>query len=207
MILAGVDEAGLGPTLGPLATAAAALSVPESWNHATAWEALSPAITEKPSRRDPRLVVADSKIVHAAGGAFALELAIAALCACLFECTNPPSLSYSGFSNGKLPKDVYPWHSGSLAPFPCFCERANITEAWNAVSKVMKDVGAAMAALDVSALHPSEMNRLYAAGLNKNEILLGETGARLTALVTRFADQGLWVMVDKQGGRNDYCLF
>lgn len=64
-----------------------------------------------------------------------------------------------------------------------------------------------MALIETAILHPAEMNRLYDSGLNKNEVLLLETGTHLAALADRFAGSGLVAVVDKQGGRNDYRPF
>ena len=204
MILAGIDEAGLGPYLGPLVTASAALEVPDGWAPERPWRELAAAVAETCGRGESRPVVADSKLAYASGGAAALELTVAAFCGCLGG--RPiPRVSHSG--GQPPPAGMYPWHSGRIDPFPLHHDVARTATAARDLAACMAGAGTAAAAIEAALLHPAEMNRLYDSGLNKNAVLLRETGSHLEALVGRFAVSGLVVVVDKQGGRNDYRPF
>ncbi len=90
MILAGIDEAGYGPLLGPLVVCASAFAVPgdmqDQIQHGdftvaeTLWPLLKRAVARKGPLRDGRLVVADSKLVHAmTGGIGLLERTVLAM--------------------------------------------------------------------------------------------------------------------------------
>ncbi len=63
-ILAGIDEAGLGPILGPLVVSGAVFRVPDDRSDICLWKALSESCTRKPRDARRRVVVADSKQVH-----------------------------------------------------------------------------------------------------------------------------------------------
>ena len=78
MILAGIDEAGLGPALGPLCQASVCLRVPDGWGPDTPWQALSKVLTGAKKRGDSRLLVADSKVVHASRKTRGLERGVLA---------------------------------------------------------------------------------------------------------------------------------
>lgn len=208
MILAGIDEAGLGPSLGPLVTVSAALEAPDGWSAPTPWAELAEAVAEKPSRRDPRLAVADSKLVHAAGGIAMLELTVAAFSSLLEAKDGSCLAARVGTRHG--PDGTVaacPWHGEGIVPFPLHNPVGAVAAASAALARCLAPSRADMAALEARLLHPAEMNGLFASGLNKNAVLLGETGWHLKTLVDRFGGSGLAVHIDKQGGRNDYLPF
>jgi len=60
-IVAGIDEAGFGPLLGPLVVTGVAFRVPDSQTHRCLWDTLSETCTRPPDRDSRRLAVADSK--------------------------------------------------------------------------------------------------------------------------------------------------
>lgn len=204
MILAGIDEAGLGPNLGPLTTAATAFRTPGGWDHASLWPRLAEAVAERPRRGETRLVVADSKLVHARGGIRALEIVVAAFLACLDAAGKPPG-AFSRRSR-PIPGDggACPWLDGDVDPPPAPLPPGN---AGAGLAGCLAGAGASLAAMRSALLHPEDMNRLLDSGLNKNAVLLGETGAHAADLLDRFPDEDIWLMVDKQGGRNDYLPF
>ena len=78
-LLIGMDEAGLGPNLGPFVVAATVWEVLGSPNDFDFWTAFEQVLTHSPSSCDPRLHVADSKQVFQPGrGIGALERGVGA---------------------------------------------------------------------------------------------------------------------------------
>ena len=65
----GIDEAGYGPNLGPLVQAAVALRLPD--DDPAGWETLKPWVRRCHEKDDGRLLVDDSKKVHAGPNGFA----------------------------------------------------------------------------------------------------------------------------------------
>ena len=63
-ILAGMDEAGYGPILGPLVVTGVAFRVPDDQADACLWRTLRNSCTRKPRAKEPRLAVTDSKDLH-----------------------------------------------------------------------------------------------------------------------------------------------
>jgi Ribonuclease HII len=206
MIFAGIDEAGLGPMLGPLVTASTAFLVPDHWQGKadTLWLELASAVCGKPSKKDARLLVADSKVVHAAVGLQALEMGVAVFLACADNCDPEQYLPWLDLESS--PREC-PWHENSGRPFPVMCDGDDIGERQKALSSEMRRVGVSIRLLQCKALHPSAINAAIDAGQNKNQILLGETGSHLVRLVNEFGKYGLEVWIDKQGGRNDYLPY
>ena len=71
-IIAGIDEAGLGPTLGPLVVSAVAFRVADDRADACLWELLADVCTSDVRRTGHRLVIADSKKMFAGRKSLAL---------------------------------------------------------------------------------------------------------------------------------------
>lgn len=203
MILAGVDEAGLGPTLGPLVTAGAALAVPDFWSPDTPWDALSAAFCREWGRKESRTAVADSKVVYRKGGAAALELAVGAF-SLLANASPVPSVCFPGLDGGIR---AHPCYGLKLNPFPAYVGAELIEDRASAMGSALKAASATAVHLRASALHEPVFNRRIAAGMNKNQLLLTETGGRLREIVEKFPENEILVVVDKQGGRNDYLPF
>ncbi len=75
-ILAGIDEAGFGPTLGPLVVSGVAFQVPDRQLGQCLWKTLRATCGKKVTKTPRRLVIADSKKLYKSrGGLGALERA------------------------------------------------------------------------------------------------------------------------------------
>lgn len=129
MILAGVDEAGLGPSIGPLCVAITAFHVPEGVSPSWLWEALIlPRVSESrqnggagskekkrrffppssccgSSLRHPSILIADSKILYRRSGMAGLERGVLA-----FLAQTPAGLRFLKENRGEL-------SNGDLATF------------------------------------------------------------------------------------------
>lgn len=202
IVLAGVDEAGLGPTLGPLATAAAALFVPDAWEPGTPWDGLSGAFCRDWRRRETRTGVADSKILYRTGGLAALELTVGAF-SLVANGRALPEVDCGGASGIRLHR----CYSGGLEPFPVGNEAGAFDPAAMSMRLALEKAGAGAAHLAANALYEPLFNHRCDQELNKNQILLIETGRHITALSEKFPDHRIRAVVDKQGGRNEYLPF
>lgn len=204
-ILAGIDEAGLGPSIGPLATGCAALSVPNDWRPDSPWEHLSAVCCREWRKKETRLGVADSKELYKTGGLAAFENTLAAFSRLANNDTGALPLELPGLDSDK--PAVHPCYSRPAQLSPLHCAEAKITASTEELRTALNSTGAAAIYLAAAALHEPILNRRFAQGLNKNQALLMETGRHLVALAAAFPNAHLWVVVDKQGGRNDYLPF
>ena len=76
----GIDEAGYGPNLGPLAQAAVILRLPDK--DPAGWETLRPVVRRCGEKADGRLLIDDSKSVYTRHGLPALERGVHGLVGC-----------------------------------------------------------------------------------------------------------------------------
>ncbi len=222
-IIAGVDEAGLGPTLGPLATASAALFVPDHWREDTPWQELAPGVVRDWTRKDTRLAVADSKVLYRTGGLREFEKTLGAFARAVdgghapsFAVADPGAATHPCYCRAVTPVQL-PGSSSrrrqsrapapSLAPFPVYVGPEELDFAARQLSATLAGSGARAAYLGIDCLFEPALNARFAAGLNKNQALLMETGRHLRRLDKRFPNLPITALVDKQGGRNEYAAF
>ena len=62
-IVVGIDEAGFGPTLGPLVVSSAAFGLPDELLNCSLWKLLAAQLTQRRLKNSPKLHVNDSKKV------------------------------------------------------------------------------------------------------------------------------------------------
>lgn len=234
-VVAGIDEAGYGPVLGPLVVSAAAFRVPQQAADSDLWEFLSGAIARKAARGDARPRVADSKLLHHAdAGIEPLERNVLPFVA---EICNQYSVVRNQFSSalalsaadgclcGKvaLPENVasflrllgvpqadglaaYPWHRGEQ-PLPRAASPERVFAMAECLRKGLASAAAELCMLRMEMLEAGEFNREVAECDNKAEALGRRVAANMRALWDRFGAEGIRLAVDKQGGRNDYRAF
>jgi hypothetical protein len=146
------------------------------------------------------LTVADSKIAYQYGGLAILELAVGAFSRLANDKFNP-LISVSGETDDPPAHACY---RHACRKFPITCGKNELETIADTLANALDMAGAKVAHLESAVLFEPSLNRRFAAGLNKNQALLKETGRHLRRLAERFANHPLLVMVDKQGGRNDY---
>jgi len=206
-IVAGIDEAGYGPVVGPLVTAATAFEVEDALVDANLWKVLSPTITRRstgPASR--RVAVDDSKKLYSGGrGLDRLETGVLAFLAAgghrpsdttgLVEATSPGTLARTS---------ALPWYAALNSPLPGSTPADVLEACATAVAGRLSRAGVRPVAVAVEPLLAPELNRLIDDGLTK----AGAAMTRVAALVARLRDAAdghhMVVHLDRQGGRTRY---
>lgn len=246
MILAGIDEAGYGPLLGPLVVSASAFAVPGDMQNQirhgdfaaaeSLWPILERAVARKGPLRDGRLIVADSKLVHAmAGGTGLLERTVLAMLrqrkagehvpempattAQLLTALGLPTLqtaSYKVMDNSSVATassdfrflPPQPWYCqaapGGPTAVPAFTAPASLGIGASMLAGAFATADISLAALGAIVIDEDLFNRRAAATGNKATVLASATFTHIANLAENFADRGLLLVVDKQGGRANY---
>lgn len=217
MIVAGIDEAGYGPLLGPLVVALTSFEAPPG-RGADLWRALAGAVSRTPAADRARgLPVVDSKaLLGAARTGFAALETVA--------------LAFSGFAAGgdqdapaapltaarfldrhgvagaaaRLPLERYPWyreHLGSLL-LPLAAEPEPIAAARRRLAGAARAAGVTAVRVAVRPLLEAEFNEQAAAAGSKALVLFRLNAALMDDLLARRRPDR--IICDRHGGRRHY---
>ena len=205
-IVAGIDEAGYGPLLGPLVVTGVAFEVPDDRLEACLWEQLAESVTRRPSRRDLRLPILDSKkLYHRRAGLASLERSALAA----FQSANraPPTF---GELLARIAPDVlgdmeaYPWYRGLDFDLPVEADPGAVATAANALRRNARLQGVRLAGVMCEPLLEGHYNRLVGATRNKAVVLLGQTLRIVQRVIARADGRKVRIIIDRQGARAHY---
>jgi hypothetical protein len=215
MIIAGIDEAGYGPLLGPLVVSAAALElegvpmVEEPEAVPCLWRLLREAVAKKAPAKKGRLLIADSKVVHhLTDGNKQLERGVLAFLRTLdtesaaAELTAAALLERLGCTNHEL--TTHPWYEPGNLALPWLADTGDVAIAANMLANAMRNAQVRTRALRTAVVGERSFNRLVAGTHNKASALVSITLTHLYHLHAALGHLGLVVGIDKQGGRDYY---
>ncbi|TVM03858.1 MAG: hypothetical protein CV087_03045 [Candidatus Brocadia sp. WS118] len=206
-IIAGIDESGYGPVLGPLVTTIAAFYVPDEKIDHSLWELLQDAISNDLKGRNQRIAVRDSKKLYRTHHDLGLQpLEVGVLSFLESKGLNITSfyqlldsLSYHNIRG----LSRYPWYDGKDYPLPLTTNRVVLLNGADALNH-------AFCKQDVRFFHVSscvvpvqEFNEQVLLFRNKS-IVLFKACAELVSRLWNLSNGHIRLIVDKQGGRNTY---
>ncbi|HVT79516.1 MAG TPA: hypothetical protein VHM90_02575 [Phycisphaerae bacterium] len=213
MIIAGIDEAGYGPLLGPLVVSATAIEVADLPLAAEPeavpclWRLLKGAVAKKSPVRKGRLLIADSKLVHnLTDGDRLLERGVLAFLRSMGVpaegLTAEKLLAILGCTNHEL--TAHPWYEPGTQTLPRLAEAGDLSIATNMLITALAAAKARTVCMRTAVVSERAFNRLVAGTHNKASALVSITLSHLYHLHMKYGHQGLVVGVDKQGGRDHY---
>ncbi|HYF14266.1 MAG TPA: hypothetical protein VD971_04245 [Phycisphaerales bacterium] len=228
LILAGVDEAGYGPLLGPLCVGMSVFEVPHAAPEAPPpclWKLLSRAVSKEAGRGGKtdakgRIPVADSKQLKLASSVTTTHplvhleravLAMARCAACGNEALVPGSdTSLLGALGASWPDE--PWYGIEETPLPVAHDAAQLAITCNGLAHALRNAGVRVHALRCRVVGETEFNALANAGGKA-----ATTAAALREFLTLLWEEHarpdgsgagrLGIVCDRQGGRVCYGDF
>jgi len=205
---AGVDEAGLGPILGPLTIGFSAFRAPSD---VRPWKALAPVVTRNVKRDRSAFVVADSKEVFTRNerGSKRLETTALGFLALLDPARRPPSSAARllwGTPPGLAPRSdlsQIPWYR-ELPTLPRHVDAGLLELRVEKLARHMRAAGIELVDAGVSVLPAELLNRSFHQTENKADTHWRSTRRVLRHLWREHAAGGMDLVVDRHGGRSHY---
>ncbi|MBL7218795.1 MAG: hypothetical protein ISS69_01655 [Phycisphaerae bacterium] len=205
-IVAGIDEAGLGPVLGPLVMCASVFEVPDALSDQPLWEALAPAVARKAGRKSAALVIGDSKKLFNRKSPKALRhLERAVLSTLAANEQHPETLSdLLTIITAGAGTEKYPWYRPAEVTLPRVLGPTDVSLSGNALAVAMRKAGIRMRGIRAECVFVGEFNRIIRATRNKSTTALGITFRLVQYLWTRLKSGSMHIQIDRQGGRMRY---
>lgn len=206
-ILIGIDEAGLGPNLGPYVVTATVWEVPGETDEIDLWKSFAQILTSSPGEGDSRLHIGDSKDVYQPSkGLAALERGVLAALGLLsheLPATDHELRCRLGVDHEDHPTKAL-WYAGDAAPLPTAHHRSEIQDIATRWKAVQEQTGIRLKSIRSRVLEPERFNRLIGEHQNKAAALSTISLQLLSHVVRGAGELPVFAWCDKHGGRNRY---
>lgn len=204
-IVAGIDEAGYGPSLGPLVVGATVWQIDPRRAGDDLWTTLRDCVCRAGERNDWRLVVDDSKAAFdRQRGISTLERTVLAFAqAGGLPCDELFTL-LAALDPQAQRQRAFPWYQKRAQTLPLDGAHSSFAAVGQKLARVMDEHGAICRGLLAQIVTEDDYNERVRQTRNKAALLL----EHVLRLISRIADRGdgqdVCIFVDRLGGRSEY---
>jgi hypothetical protein len=205
-LVVGIDEAGYGPTLGPLVVGATLWSVEPRLVKADYWKLLGDCVTRAVRPGQWRLPVDDSKSVYQRSkGLSTLERSVLAFASAAgLDCTTFGNL-LTGLGVQLSEGRKLPWYRDLSRPaLPTDPARSRFDGVSQHLKRTMSNAGVRCCGLSAAVVTEDFFNRRVAATRNKAAVLVEHVLRLIQLAGERAGKQDLVLRADRLGGRTNY---
>lgn len=207
VILAGIDEAGYGPILGPMVIGCCAIEVPDGDEIPCGWKLLSRLVAKKRDVTGKKLHINDSKKVYSpAVGLAELEKSILCLLASgTKHCDTLSDVLARVAAQSVDSLMLHDWYRpGADEGFPLVNDATSIRIASNLARVECERAKVRIVHLQAAVLPESKLNQMFDATRNKSATSFSVVAQHMDTLLRDFSDRHLVIFCDRQGGRTHY---
>ena len=203
--LIGMDEAGLGPNLGPFVVAVTVWDVPDSPREFDFWNTFADVLTNSPQKKEQRLHVADSKQVFQPHKGFsALERGVLSALRLIDQSPHTfeelCQILTSTESSAETSVKPAVWYQEMGCELPTATHDFSVIEYWQRVCELNH---ARLHTIKAAIIEPRKFNRLIREYDNKS-LVVSRVAFQLLKSVWCPDETETFIVGDKHGGRNRY---
>lgn len=204
-IIAGIDEAGYGPTLGPLVVAMSVWRVADGCENQNLWSILKKTVSAKRNTKSASLHVADSKeVFDRKVGIASLERGVLAFAAAIGVNANDFLQFLEDTAALGTPRPALPWYEKLQRPLPIDPKRGAFSGISAQLRRTMEKTNCCCHALRTRLVDERFYNRRVEMTRNKSAVVVEQVLALIQQAAEIAGPEALHITVDRLGGRAHY---